>query len=61
MCEVIPFIEFIKEVSFVFDIHLPNLEFFCKVFEENQGFIFVAESKRFSPRTKILLTCYRIS
>ena len=32
MREVIPFVEFMKEVSFIFDIHLPNPEVFCKLF-----------------------------
>ena len=41
-----------KEVSFIFDINLPNLEVFWKLFEDNQNIIAVAESKKFSPRTK---------
>ena len=30
MCKIITFIKFMKEVSFIFDIHLPNLKIFCK-------------------------------
>ena len=52
MCEVIPFVAFMKELSFIFDVHLPNPEFFFKVFEENQSCIVIAESKKFSLRTK---------
>ena len=52
MREVIPFVELMKEVSFIFDIHLPNPEVFCKVFEDNQICIFVANFNKLSPRTK---------
>ena len=52
MREVIPFVALIKEVSFIFDIHLPNPEVFCKVFEENKSSIAVAGSNKCSPRTK---------
>ena len=41
-----------KELSFIFDIHLPNREVYCKVFEDNQSCIDVAESNRLSPITK---------
>ena len=44
--------ELMKEVSFIFDIHIPKTEVFCKVFEENLNCISVAESNKFSPRTK---------
>ena len=40
MREVIPFMGLMKEVCFIFDIHLPNPEVF-KVFEDNQNFIVV--------------------
>ena len=49
---VIPFMEFMKEVYFIFDIHIPNLEVFCKLLEDNQSCIAVAESNKFSPITK---------
>ena len=41
-----------KEAYFIFDIHITNPVVFCKVFEDNQSRIYVAESKRLSPRTK---------
>ena len=43
MCKVIPFMGFMKEVSFIFDIHLPNTEVFCNVFEDN-NFLFPSHS-----------------
>ena len=61
ICEVIPFMVFMKEVSFIFDIHLPDPEVFCKVFKDNQICIAVAESNRFSPRTKnIAIKCHHL-
>ena len=58
MREVINFIVLMKEVSFIFDIHLPNPEVFCKVSKDNQGCIDVAESKNISPRTKNIAIMY---
>ena len=43
--KVIPSMVLMKEVSFIFDRHLPNPEVFCKVFEDNKSCIAVAESK----------------
>ena len=34
-----------KEVSFIFDIHIQNPEVLCKLFKNNQVCIAVAESK----------------
>ena len=56
MREVIPFMELMKEVSFIFDIHHPKPEFFCKVFKYNQSCIAVAESEKLSPGKKSLLS-----
>ena len=50
-----------KEVSFILDVHLPKLEVFCKWFEDNQSFIYVVESNKFSPRTNISLLSITIS
>ena len=55
MREVIPFMELMKEVSFIFDIHHPKPEFFCKVFKYNQSCIAVAESEKLSPGKKIAI------
>ena len=46
--KVIPFIAFIKEISFIFDIHLPKLEVFCRVFKYNQGCISVTDYQKLS-------------
>ena len=40
-----------KEVSFIFNIHLTNTEAFCKVFEDDQSCIAVANSNKLLPRT----------
>ena len=47
MQEVIPFIALMKEVYFIFDLHIPKLETFCEVFKDNQSCIDVADSKKF--------------
>ena len=58
MQEVITLISLMKEVSFIFDKYLPNLEVFCKASEVNQICIAVTESKTISPRTKNIATDY---
>ena len=58
MREVITFIELIKEVSFIFGIHLPNSEVFCKVFKDNNSCTAVADSNKLSPRTKNIAIKY---
>ena len=47
-----------KEISFIFDIHIPKPEVFCKVFKYNQSYISITESKNLSPRTKHFDTKY---
>ena len=51
MHEVITFMEFKNK-------HLPKPEVFCKVFKDNKRFIAVAESNKFSPRTKNIAIKY---
>ena len=58
MHEVITFMAMMKELSFIFYIHLPKPEVFCKSFEDNQSFISAAESNKFSPRTKNIAIKY---
>ena len=48
----ITFMALMGEVSFIFDINLPRAEAFCEVYEDNQSCISVAESNKFSRRTK---------
>ena len=50
--------ELMKEVSFIFDKHIPKPEVFCKVSEENCNCIAVAESNKFSPRKKHIAIKY---
>ena len=52
MPKLIPFIALIKEVYFIFDIHISNSEVFCKSFEENQSCISVTKYNKLSPRPK---------
>ena len=58
MRKVIPFMAQMKELSFIFDIHIPNPEVVCKVFIDNQSFIAVTEFNKFSPRTKHIAIKY---
>ena len=58
MRTLIPFMEFMKEVSFIFNIHLPNLEVFYRVFKDKKSCIAIAESNRISPRTKDIAIKY---
>ena len=56
--KVIPVMALIKELSFIFYIHIPRPELFSKVFEYNKICIDVAESNKFSPITKHIATNY---
>ena len=47
-----------KEVSFIFDIDLPNPEVFSKEFKYNKSCINIAESNILSPRTKHIAIKY---
>ncbi len=48
--EVIPFIHLLKEISSIFDLHMPQLNVHYKV--NNRSWMIVATSGKFSPRTK---------
>ena len=58
MREVIPLMALMEEISLIFDGHLPNPEVFCKWFKDNKSCISVAESNKFSPRTKNIAIKY---
>ena len=47
-----------KEVSFIFYIHIPKPEVFCKLFEYNQSCITVAESNKLVPTKKHIVINY---
>ena len=58
MREVIPLMEFMKELGKVLKINTSKPDFFCQVFEDNRSTITVAESKKFTPRTKHIALKY---
>ena len=58
MCEVIPFLELLKEASEVFDFPATKPKFCCKVWEDNKSCIKVATSPKFTPRTKHIAIKY---
>ena len=58
MRKVIPLIEFLKEVSFIFDIYITKTEVFCKLFKDNKSCIAVAESSKSLPRKKYISIKY---
>ena len=43
-----------NEVCFIFDIHLPNPEVFCKVFKDNQSCIAIVEANKSLPKAKYI-------
>ena len=58
MREVLPLMELLKEVDLVFKLHLPKPKIHCKVFEDNNSCIAMAEAVKFSPRTKHIALKY---
>ena len=60
--QVIPLMNILAEIScVVFDkIYMPKPDIHCKVFEDNCSAIVMAESSKFSPRTKHITLKYII-
>jgi hypothetical protein len=58
MREVIPFMNLMGEIDAIFGIHNPSPKFHCRVFEDNRSCIKVAESPKFTPRTKHIAIKY---
>ena len=58
MREVIPFVNLMMEVGDIFKLHNPKSKLHCKIFENNQSCIKVAESPKFTPRTKHIAIKY---
>ena len=56
--EVLPLISLMKELNEVLKINISKPEFFCEVFEDNRSTIAVAESKKYTPRTKHIALKY---
>ena len=58
MREVIPFMNLMQEIDDIFGLHNPSPKIHCKVFEDNRSCIKVAESPKFTPRTKHIAIKY---
>ena len=58
MREVIPLMNFMDELSEVIELHIPKPRIKCKVFEDNRSCIAIAESLKFTPRTKHIALKY---
>mmetsp|Transcript_33271 Transcript_33271/g.67131 ORF Transcript_33271/g.67131 Transcript_33271/m.67131 type:complete len:167 (+) Transcript_33271:66-566(+) len=59
MRQVIPLLQLLIEANKVFeDIYMPTPEVHCKVFEDNRSAIVIAESAKFTPRTKHIVLKY---
>ena len=59
MCNVMPFMVLMKIILFIFDIHLPKSELFCKVFNDNQRFIAIMKPKHFHQELNIGIKYHR--
>ena len=58
MRQVIPLMNLLREINNIFPLHLPEPKMHCKVFEDNNSCISIAESNKFSPRTKHIALKY---
>jgi hypothetical protein len=56
--EVIPVIDLMKEINEIFPINIPTPEIHCKVWEDNNGALALANGQKFSPRTKHIAIKY---
>ena len=56
--EVIPLITLMKELHKIFPVHITQPTFHCKVHEDNQSCIKMANSEKFTPRTKHIALKY---
>ena len=56
--EVIPLMTLLQELGTVFKLYTAKPDFMCKVWEDNQSCIAMAESTKFSPRTKHIALKY---
>eukprot|EP00978_Attheya_sp_CCMP212_P036771 scaffold169289_cov53-Attheya_sp.AAC.4 len=58
MREVLPFMNLLKELAVIFDIYFPEPKVHCKVYEDNNGCIAVAQSTKFTSHTKHIAIKY---
>ena len=56
---ILPFIVLLKEVFFVFNIHLPKIDVFCKVFKDNKRCIALVQSSKLSYQKHYIAIKYR--
>ena len=56
--EVIPLMRLMEEINEIYPLYIDKPNFFCKVFEDNQSCIKMAESPKFTPRTKHIALKY---
>ncbi len=56
--DVIPMMALLLELNKLVTLHIPKPEIHCKVFEDNNSCIAVAESPKFTPRTKHIAIKY---
>eukprot|EP00957_Ditylum_brightwellii_P003310 250787-Ditylum_brightwellii.AAC.1 len=58
ICEVIPFMNMLEEMSQVVELYTPKPEIHCKGFEDNESCIAIAKGYQLSPRTKHIALKY---
>lgn len=58
MRDVIPMIDLLKEIDEIFPVYMPTPEVHCKVWEDNNGCLVLANEGKFSPRTKHIAVKY---
>ena len=58
LCKVIPLMQLLEELKEVFPLHNPTPEVHCKVWEDNNGALYLAQNQKFSPRTKHIAIKY---
>ena len=56
--EVIPLMRLMEEINEIYPLYIDKPNFFCKVFEDNQSCIKMAESRKFTPQTKHIALKY---
>ena len=56
--ETIPIMNLMREINCVFELHLPKPKFVMKVHEDNQSCIAMAQSPKFTGRTKHIAIKY---
>ena len=56
--DVIPLMQLLEELKKVFPLHNPTPKVHCKVWEDNNGALSLAQNQKFSPRTKHIAIKY---